>query len=51
MKRIKVPLNHIRNKIAVEAFGYTQEDIDLFATEEEIADANAYNLYPDSNWN
>ena len=39
MYRMKIPLVNIRNKIAADAV-YTKEDIDLFATEDEKADAD-----------
>jgi len=41
MKRMKIPLANIRAKIRDTENGvYKKEDIDLFATEEEIKDAN-----------
>jgi len=41
MKRMKIPLANIRAKIRdTEAGVYKKEDIDLFATDEEIKDAN-----------
>lgn len=41
MKRMKIPLANIRAKIRdTEGGVYKKEDIDLFATEEEIKDAN-----------
>ena len=39
MYRMKIPLVNIRNKIAGEGT-YTKEDIDLFATQADIDDAN-----------
>ena len=41
MKRMKIPLANIRAKIRdTEGGVYKKEDIDLFATEEEIKEAN-----------
>ena len=40
MKRMKIPLINIRNKIEADGKGYTAADIDLFADQEEIAEAN-----------
>jgi len=41
MKRMKIPLANIRAKIRDTENGvYKKEDIDLFATEEEIKEAN-----------
>lgn len=39
MKRMKIPLAGIRAKIRGEGL-YKKEDIDLFATKEEIEEAN-----------
>ena len=39
MHRMKIPLVNIRNKIAGDD-KYTKDDIDLFATKEEIEAAN-----------
>lgn len=40
MYRMKIPLVNIRNKIAGDDSGYTKTDIDLFATADEIEQAN-----------
>lgn len=36
MKKMKIPLVNIRNKIKMENKGYTSADIDMFADNEEI---------------
>ena len=40
MKKMKIPLVNIRNKIKMENKGYTSADIDMFADNEEIEQAN-----------
>ena len=40
MYRMKIPLVNIRNKITNDAAGYTKADIDLFASPDEIENAN-----------
>jgi len=41
MKRMRIPLANIRAKIRdTEKGKYTKEDIDLFANDEEIKEAN-----------
>jgi len=40
MKRMKIPLCNIRKKIRDDGVKYTPADIDLFATTEEIEEAN-----------
>ena len=40
MHRMKIPLVNIRNKIANDDGGYTKADIDLFASPDEIEQAN-----------
>jgi hypothetical protein len=40
MKRMKIPLCNIRKKIRDDGGKYTPADIDLFATQEEIEEAN-----------
>ena len=40
MKKMKIPLVNIRNKIETEGKGYTTADIDLFADAEELEMAN-----------
>jgi|LauGreDrversion4_2_1035121.scaffolds.fasta_scaffold49590_5 hypothetical protein len=37
---MKIPLAGIRAKIRNDGAAYSKDDIDLFATSEEIADAN-----------
>ena len=41
MYRMKIPLINIRNKIEVETTDYNASDIDLFATKDEIDNANS----------
>ena len=41
MYRMKIPLVNIRNKISADpGCGFTKEDIELFASEKEIEEAN-----------
>jgi len=40
MKRMRIPLANIRAKIRDTEKDYKKEDIDLFATDEEIKEAN-----------
>ena len=40
MYRMKIPLVNIRNKILNAGGPYTKEDIDLFASQADIDDAN-----------
>ena len=41
MLKMKIPLIHIRTKIAADALGYTSKDIDIFAAKEDIAIADS----------
>lgn len=40
MYRMKIPLINIRNKIEADQSGFTKADIDLFAIQAEIEEAN-----------
>ena len=40
MKKMRIPLHQIRGKIKTDGKGFKENDIDLFASKDEIEEAN-----------